>query len=70
MYVVLPTNWHTVRLACAVMTQWRYGPSGHPLGLDYAACKVAAEGLGMEWAGVFDGLRIMEAALLDTLPSR
>lgn len=64
---MLPENWDTVRAFCAVQTQWRHGPSGHPTGLDYAGCRVAVRGMGLRWAGVFEGLRVMEGVVLDAL---
>jgi len=50
---VLPENWDTVMAFTAVQTQWRHGPSGHPTGLDYAACRAAVAAMGLVWKKVF-----------------
>ncbi|MDD9883423.1 MAG: DUF1799 domain-containing protein [Gammaproteobacteria bacterium] len=67
---VLPENWDTVRAFVAMQTQWRYGPSGHPTGLDYAGCKAAVRALGLRWGKVFAGLRLMEIAALEAVQER
>ena len=46
-------------------TQWRYGPSGRLLGLDYRGARAAAKGIGVRWREVFETLRIMEYAVLE-----
>ncbi len=61
---VLAENWDTVRAFCAVQTQWRYGSSGHATGLDYAGVQAAVQALGIRLRAVFDGLRVMEAEVL------
>ncbi len=48
-----------------VQTQWRYGPSGHRLGLDYAGCQAALVASAMDFEAVFEGLRTMEYAVLE-----
>ena len=63
--VVLPENRDAVRVFGAAATQWRVAPMGGLLGLNYAAARTAALGLGVEWDSVFGGVRIMEAAMLD-----
>jgi len=68
--LVLPENWDALRAFIAVQTQWRYGPSGHPTGLDYAGCKVAVRALGLRWGKVFEALREMDAAALEARQSR
>ena len=70
-FVVLPENWDAVRLCCAVQSQWRYGPSGRPTGLDYTACAAAATWMDLEpGPELFDGLRVMEAEILGNLSKR
>ena len=64
-FAVLPDNWEVVVAFLIVQTQWRYGPSGHRLGLDYAGCKVALKASGMDIKAVFGGLRTMEYAVLE-----
>jgi len=48
-----------------VQTQWRYGPGGHRLGLDYAGCRAALKASGIKFKAVFAGLRTMEYAVLE-----
>ncbi len=67
---VLPENWDTVMAFTAVQTQWRHDPSGHPTGLDYAACRAAVAAMGLVWKKVFPGLRVMEAETLEAIQSR
>jgi len=67
---VLPENWDTVQAFMSVQTQWRYGPSGHPTGLDYAGCQAAVRALGLRWRAVFAGLRVMEAEVLEAMQGR
>lgn len=67
---MLPENWDVVMAFCAVQTQWRHGPSGHPTGLDYAACRAAVGALGLRWKEVFPGLRTMEAETLEAIQPR
>lgn len=65
--LILPENADIVRLFAATLTQWRYGPSGHATGLDYAACRASAVALGVSWRETFDGVRVMEAEALRVL---
>ena len=58
--IVLPENWDVVRTFLAASTQWRLGPNGELLGLDYAGARAAARGLGLKWRAVFEGLCLME----------
>ena len=58
--IVLPENWDIVRVFLAASTQWRLGPGGELLGLDYAGAGAAARGLGIKWSAVFSGLLAME----------
>ncbi len=62
--LVLAENRDVVEVFLASSTPWRVWPSGALAGLDYSAAR-AARGMGVEWASVFGGLRIMEAAVLD-----
>ncbi len=64
-FIVVPEAWDAVRLFVACATQWRIGPSGRLLGLDYRAARAAARGLGIRWKAVFGDLRIMEGEALD-----
>ena len=63
-FSVLPQNWDIVMAFMAVQTQWRYAPSGHLTGLDYAAVRVAVKALGLKVKNVFAGLRVMEYEVL------
>ncbi len=79
---MLPENWDALRAFLAAQTQWRRAPSGHVVGLDYAAARcaaraVVADGAGeakrgrrLRWRSVFDGLRTMEAAVIEELGRR
>ncbi|MCY4027478.1 MAG: DUF1799 domain-containing protein [Acidobacteria bacterium] len=79
---VLPENWDTVLAFFAAQTQWRHGPDGRLVGLDYAGVRAAVRGLvadgcgerrqgrRLKWRSVFSGLRVMEAAVLEELGKR
>lgn len=79
---VLPENWDTLLAFLAAQTQWRHGPSGRLVGLDYAGARAGvrglmADGLGnarqgrrLRWRHVFSGLRVMEAAVLEEAGKR
>lgn len=62
--VVLRENWDAVRAFLASTGQWRMVPNGHRTGLDYAAAKAAAQGLGIRWRKVFEAVAVMEAEAL------
>ena len=62
--VVLRENWDAVRAFLASAGQWRMAPNGHRTGLNYAAAKAAAQGLGIRWRKVFGGVAVMEAEAL------
>lgn len=49
-------------MACS--TQWRIGPTGQLVGLDYRAAKLAAKGLGIRWRDAFGGLQTIEEGVL------
>ena len=63
-FAVLAENWDTVRAFCAIQTQWRYGPHGGLLGLDYSAVAVALRALGIQIKTVFAGIQTMEHTML------
>lgn len=61
--IVWPENWLAVQVFAALSTQWRLAPSGHMIGLDYAAIRPTLELLDVEraeWVEIFAGLRVME----------
>ena len=61
MFDVWPENWPIVRGWCEVADQWRIGPDGRVLGLDWSAVRVLIEaGGGQLDAALRDGLRVME----------
>ena len=64
---VLPSNWPAAKLFSACLAQWRRGPDGRLEGLDYAACRAAAKGMGIGWRREFGRLRVMERAVLEAL---
>lgn len=54
----------------ALQSQWRMAPNGARAGLDYQAVMAVLELLGITAESrrrVFDGLRVMEGAVLETL---
>ena len=53
-----------MRVFAAAQTQWRYGPTGHLTGLDYAGVRAAARALGVRWPRVFGGVQVMESETL------
>lgn len=65
----MPEAWDTLRLFCALGTQWRFaGMDGQPTGIDYAAVPPTAAALGIEMtAERFGDLRAMENAALAAL---
>ena len=64
-FEVLPENWETVQVFCAVSTQWRVGTGG-VVGLDYNALfQVMALYDISDRKSVFDGIRVMEATMLE-----
>lgn len=66
---VWPDNVVAVNVFIAMSTQWRTGYRG-PTGLDYAVLPAVLRLTGVpadERAGVFDGLRAMEDAALETM---
>ncbi len=62
---MLPENWDAVRVFIAAQTQWNHGPSGHLVGLPYPAVEAVARGLDVAFAAIFEGLRVMEAEILN-----
>ncbi|MHB1098250.1 MAG: DUF1799 domain-containing protein [Burkholderiales bacterium] len=64
-FEVLPENVETVRLFLDCSTQWRVS-GGAILGLDYAAVEAVMNMRGTENRNeVFEGIRIMERAVLE-----
>lgn len=66
---VWPDNWPAVELFLKLLTQWRTGPGGI-IGLDYnvALAFIARKNLENEaFDALFDDLRILEAAALETI---
>lgn len=68
---MLPEAWPAVELFCLVASQWRVGPGGVPVGLDYgavdAACRLADVRPTPE---AFAGLRVMERAAVAAMAER
>lgn len=54
----------TLTAFLASQTQWRY-TQGVRTGLDYAGCKAALDARGIDIRRVFDGLQVMEAAVME-----
>ena len=61
----MPEAWDAVQVFLASATQWRVGPSGRLVGLDYPGAAIAAAGIGLVWKDVFGDLRILEGEALD-----
>jgi len=58
---------------CVLSTQWRMAPSGHMIGLDYAAIPPTLELLEIaraEWPEIFAGVRVMEYEALTEVSKR
>ena len=68
--LVLPDNWPAVTLFCQCRTQWRYGPSGAPTGLDYASCYRVATALEIDWQEQFTRLTVLEVETIDIVNRR
>ena len=63
---IWPENWRSVRIAAAMMTQWRVGPAG-AIGMDYTALPVVEVRIGGEPgdpADEFAALQVIEAEML------
>lgn len=70
--MIYPCNWLTVSVFMALQTQWRTGMSG-ATGLDYAALPAVFDVLGIAKKArkrVFDGIRVMESAVLNLWAER
>jgi hypothetical protein len=75
-YELFPENVTTVRVFTALSSQWQMlvgiGAVVYQ-GLDYQKVKATLELMGIdraEWADIFDGLQVMEAAALPVLNER
>lgn len=69
-FEVWPENWDAVRLFTAVGTQWRHGPMGHPVGLDYSAVTAVMPLYAEPSADLLDQVRVMEHATLKAIEER
>lgn len=67
-FEVWPENVEPLQIFMRLQTQWRVGPMGHPIGLDYAGVRAA---LGMMRVRpeprLFDDLQLMEREALRIL---
>jgi len=66
---VWPEHWPALELLIAMGTQWRTGVSG-ATGLDYAALPAVMDLMGIargDRRELFDALRVMERAALETM---
>lgn len=69
-YDILPLNVDIVEAFMALQTQWRIGPMGGRLGIDYQAAATVLELLELDREQrriAFDGIRLMELAALETM---
>jgi hypothetical protein len=72
-FEVWPDNWRAVQTFAWLSTQWRMAPSGHLIGLDYAAVTPVLELLDVprgERLDLFGDLRVMEAAAISEIRKR
>lgn len=75
-FAVLGCNWCAVRAFVAMATQWRYRAAGMasvPQGLDYGVVRDVLALLGIKkkrQPGVFEQLRVLEAAALEAMRAR
>jgi hypothetical protein len=62
-------NWPTVVAFMAAQTQWRTGPDGRRIGLDYVAVDVLLRRRGIEdeRGSIFAGMQVMEFAALEAM---
>lgn len=78
----MPEVWDAARAFAACATQWRVGPMGGLLGLDYASARAAARGVTadghgderrgrrLRWRRVFGLVREMEGGALEAQAAR
>jgi hypothetical protein len=65
-----PGNADAWRLYCSCRSQWRVGAVG-AVGLDYQACRMVAETLGVEWdAWTLRKLQALESEELNRMHSK
>ncbi len=68
---ILPDMVDSLRLFAALGTQWRVGPGGGVLGLDYGAMREVAGWLEVEpTPRIFDDLRRLESGVLAAVNQR
>lgn len=68
-----PENWLAVSVFTVLSTQWRMAPMGGAVGLDYGAIHPTLRLIGVpraQWAELFNELRVMESAALQTMRDR
>jgi hypothetical protein len=66
---VWPDNVQAINAFVAMATQWRVGPGG-PIGLDYSALPHVlrlTKTPRADWPDIFDSLRVLEDAALETM---
>lgn len=69
-FAVWPEHAQTVVTFAALLTQWRVGPMGGVIGLDYAAIPATLEMMAVDrsgWPELFGQLRVMERAAIEEL---
>ncbi|HRH13179.1 MAG TPA: DUF1799 domain-containing protein [Azonexus sp.] len=72
-YGLWPDNWPAFSLFLDLKTQWRPGPMGGVLGLDYAAIAPTMDLRGIKRkrrGDLFDALQAMEAAVLQVVAEK
>jgi hypothetical protein len=67
---IWPEHAQAVEVFASLLTQWRIGPMGGVVGLDYGAIPPVLEMLGIKrkkWPLLFEQLRVMENEAVKTL---
>jgi hypothetical protein len=64
----LPANWPALQVFLAAGSQWRLGPAGGFIGLDYQGVEVAIQRLGLEATPeAWRGMQVIEATVVEEM---
>lgn len=71
-FYVHPDNWPIVETFCRLSTQWRVGPMGGVIGLDYLGVKTVMDLTqpADQHKIMFESIQIMERVALEVLNSK
>ncbi len=65
---MLPQNWPALQIFLAAGSQWRLGPAGGFVGLDYQGVEVAIQRLGLEASPeAWRGMQVIEATVCEEM---